>query len=214
MGEHLTDDAEYQATTFVVIDFETTTPKGFRPQPVEVAAVTLRDRGAGLVEAGRFCELIRPPAHAPITPLDTAENGLRPDDVAGARPAVQVLADLDDWLTAPPCLLVAHNAHTEAGLLYDYREHCPRLAATHLIDTVKLARTVFPGLSSYSLDHLVFHLGIPRPARRHRALPDAEVTAQLFTRLINDGCWSALREVTKVSGLVPRATQPHQDALF
>ncbi|MGH8887092.1 MAG: 3'-5' exonuclease [Egibacteraceae bacterium] len=214
MGQSLTDDEAYRATTFVVVDFETTTPKGYRPEPVEVAAVALRDRGGGLVEVGRFCELIRPPAHAPITPLDTAENGLRPDDVADARPAAQVLADLDGRLASPPYLLVAHNAHTEAGLLYDYREHCPRLAATHLIDTIKLSRTVLPGLPSYSLDHLIFHLGIPRPARRHRALPDVEVTARLFARLISDGHRSTLQEVTKVSGRVPRAAQPHQDALF
>lgn len=214
MGQHLINDAEYRATTFLVIDFETTTPKGYRPEPIEVAAVALRDRGAGLVEAGRFCELIRPPAHAPITPFDTAENGLRPDDVTAARPAAQVLADLDGRLASPPYLLVAHNAHTEAGLLYDYREYCPRLAATHLIDTIKLARTVLPGLPSYSLDHLMAYLGVPRPGRRHRALPDVEVTAQLFTRLINDRDWSILQEVTKVSGLVPRAAQPHQDALF
>ncbi|MGH8902236.1 MAG: 3'-5' exonuclease [Egibacteraceae bacterium] len=214
MGQSLTDDEEYRATTFVLIDFETTTPKGYRPEPVEVAVVTLRDRGDGLAEVSRFCELIRPPAHAPITPLDTAKNGLRPDDVVDARLAPRVLADLDGLLASPPYLLVAHNAHIEAGLLYDYREHCPRLAATHLIDTIKLARTVLPGLSSYSLDHLMAYLGIPRPARRHRALPDVEVTARLFTRLITDGCWSCLRELTKISGLVPRATQPHQDALF
>lgn len=214
MGQRLTDDAQYRATTFVVIDFETTTPKGFRPEPVEVAAVTLRDSRAGRVEVGRFCELIRPPAHAPITPLDTAENGLRPDHVADARLAAPVLADLDAKLAAPPYLLVAQNAHIEAGLLYDYREHCPRLAATHLIDTIKLARSVWPGLSSYSLDHLIVHLGIPRPAQRHRAMPDVEVTAQLLARLINDGHWSTLEEVTRISGLVPRATQPHQDALF
>ncbi len=112
----LMGDPEYLATTFVVIDFEATTPKGARPEPIEVAALATRDTGGtGLTETARFCELIHPPAHAPITPRDTAENGIRPADVADARPAGAVLADLDQLAPAPPCLLVAHNAHVEAG---------------------------------------------------------------------------------------------------
>src|SRR5215470_5367345 len=134
----LTHDPEYWATTFIVIDFETTTPKGYRPEPIEVAALAVRDHDAGLAEARAFTELIQPPAHAPITPRDTAENGLRPADVSSPRLAGPVLADLDAWLPAPPYMLEAHNAHTEAGLIYDYREHCSRLATIPLIDTVKL----------------------------------------------------------------------------
>jgi DNA polymerase III subunit epsilon len=38
----LTHDPEYRATTFIVIDFEATTPKGYRPEPIEVAALTPR----------------------------------------------------------------------------------------------------------------------------------------------------------------------------
>ena len=38
----LTHDPEYRATTFIVIDFEATTPKGYRPEPIEVAALAVR----------------------------------------------------------------------------------------------------------------------------------------------------------------------------
>ena len=40
----LTGDPAFLATTFVVIDFETTTPAGHPAQPVEVAALALRYR--------------------------------------------------------------------------------------------------------------------------------------------------------------------------
>jgi len=214
----LIHDPAYRETTFVVIDFEATTPKGYRPEPIEVAALAVRDFGAGLAGAGTFTEIIQPPAHAPITPRDTAENGLRPADVSNARPAGPVLADLNAWLTAPPYLLVAHNAHVEAGLIYDYREHCPVLATIPIIDTVKLAKVAMPGLLSYSLDHLLVQLSIPRPPDRHRALPDVRVTAAVFRRLITgadqSGRYADMRALTSAVALAPRATAPRQEALF
>jgi DNA polymerase III epsilon subunit-like protein len=215
----VTGDPEYLVTTFVVIDFEATTPKGARPEPIEVAALAVRAAsGGGLAETARFCELIQPPPHAPVTPRDTAENGLRPADVARARPAGAVLADLDLWLAPPPCLLVAHNAHVEAGLLYDYREHCPRVAVTAVIDTVKLARSTLPGLISYGLDHLMLQLSIPRPPDRHRAMPDVVATAELLRRLLGRadqaGLYASLGQLTKAVALTPRASQPRQEALF
>src|SRR5260370_32174055 len=176
----LMHDPEHRATTFIVIDFEATTPKGYRPEPIEVAALAVRDHGDGLAQVGAFTEVIQPPAHAPITSRDTAENGLRPADVASARPAGPVLADLDAWLTAPPYLLVAHNAHVEAGLIYDYREHCPALAAIPLIDTLKLAKAAMPGFLSYGPHRPLVHLSMPRPPRQHRAMAYFRAAATLL----------------------------------
>jgi hypothetical protein len=34
----LMHDPEYRATTFIVIDFEATTPKDYRPEPTEARA--------------------------------------------------------------------------------------------------------------------------------------------------------------------------------
>jgi DNA polymerase-3 subunit epsilon len=214
----LMHDPEYRATTFIVIDFEATTPKGYRPEPIEVAALALRDLRDGLAEAGTFAEVIQPPAHAPITARDTAENGLRPADVTNARLAGPVLADLNAWLTAPPYLLVAHNAHVEAGLIYDYREHCPGLAAIPVIDTIKLAKSAKPGLLSYGLDHLLVQLSIPRPPDRHRAMPDVRATAAVFRCLMTcadqSGLYPDMRALTSAVALAPRATMPCQETLF
>jgi DNA polymerase III subunit epsilon len=214
----VTDDPDYRSTTFLFLDFETTTPKGTRPEPIEVAAVAAHPTGSRLVETLRYGSLIRPPSHAPVTPFDTDQTGITPQDVASAPPAAQVLAELDAALPDTPCLLVAHNAPYEASLLYDFHAHCPRLAATHLIDTVRLARAVLPGLPSYGLDHLMYHLRVPRPAERHRALPDVLITVELFTRLVHHGArhghWSTLRELQKAAGVVPRCALPQQGALF
>jgi DNA polymerase III subunit epsilon len=219
MAGILTDDEQYQATTFHVIDFETTTPKGHRPEPIEVAVTSLAVRQGKLTETARFTELMSPPPHAPVTAFDTGQTGITPAMVAGKPPAAEVLATLDALLTAPgPALLVAHSAPVEASLLYDYREHCPRLARTALLDTIKLARVVYPHLPSHGLDTLMTALDIPRPADRHRAMADVTVTVDLFRRLMTAGAeaghWHTLREARKHAGYEPRAAMPQQDTLF
>jgi DNA polymerase-3 subunit epsilon len=219
VGGPLLDDEDFRATTFHVIDFETTTPRGYRPEPIEVAVISLHIHGAQLTEIARFTELMRPPEHAPINPLDTSQTGITPQMVATMPPADEVLAKLDACLASPPpWLLVAHHAPTEAGILYDYRQHCPRLAGTDLLDTVRLSRALYPGLHSHGLDVLMGHLKIPRPPDRHRALPDTQLTVQLFRRLVSDGAqaglWETLPQVRKTGGYQAKATRPRQEALF
>jgi DNA polymerase III epsilon subunit-like protein len=219
MAGTLTDDEEFQATTFHVIDFETTTPRGYPQEPIEVAVISLRLGSGQLAETGRFTELMRPPPHAPVTAFDTGQTGISPQMVAGCPPAGEVLARLDGLLgPAQPALLVAHNAPVEAGVLYTYRAQCPNLAVTHLIDTVRLARTVHPDLPSHGLDALMQALGIPCPADRHRAMADVQITVNLFRLLlhagIEAGLWDTLRKVRKTAGYEPKAAKPVQETLF
>lgn len=215
---HLTDDNEFQATCFLVIDFEATTPTGHRPEPIDVAVLALRLRAGHLTETSRFTALIQPPAHAPLTRFDTEQTGITATMLAGQPDAATVLADLDARLDTGPYLLVAHNAPTEAGILHDYRAHCPRLALTDLLDTVRLARHTYPQLPSHRLDVLINHLGIPRPPDRHRAMPDVEITAEVFRRIVADaassGRWHTLRQLRTHGGYPAKGGKPEQQALF
>lgn len=215
----LTSDPELAATMFAVIDFEATTPAGARPEPIDVAAIQLRLDHGRWVEAGRFSKLMRPPPHAPVTPFDIAQTGITPQMTAAAQPAAVVLAELDAAFPGgQPCLLVAHHASTEAGMLHDYRDHCPRLAHTDLLDTVRLARVLYPQLPSHKLDTLLAHLGIPQPPGRHRALPDVQATAQVFCQMLayadSSLTWASLRDLRRAGLIVAKANRPHQDGLF
>jgi DNA polymerase III epsilon subunit-like protein len=171
-----------------------------------------------MAEVFRYEALICPPAHAPVTSFDSRQTCITPQMVASQPAAATVLAALDARLTSPPYRLVAHHAPTEAGIVYDYSSCCPRLAATPLLDTVRLARAMYPDLRSHSLDVLLDHLKITWPAGRHRAMPDVEVTAELFIRLIHAGSitgkWRTLNDLTATAGVVAKATLPRQDALF
>lgn len=212
----LTDDPRFAAMTFVVIDFEGLTPAGRPAEPIEVAAVALRPLDGRLVETGRFEELMRPPADVPVTARDIQLKGITQRMLTSAAPAAEVMAQLDARLTTPPYRLVAHHASTEAGIIARQAEHCPVLAATPLLDTLRLAKAVVSGLGSYGLDRLLGHYGIPKPAGRHRAMPDVEVTAQVLNRLVDYGYeagrWSTLLELDMAAGLQPTRPAPAPDA--
>ena len=212
----LATDAAFSETHFVVIDFEGTTPKGAAPEPIEVAALGLKHEASrGPVQSGfSFQSLIRPPAHAPVLPFDVKQTGITPADVAGASPAATVLRALDEELPESPVLLVAHHAPVEGNIIYAYREACPRLADTRIVDTRLLAKHVVPDLPAYGLDALLAHYGIPQPPHRHRAMDDVIVTACLFAALLTEAARNhaivSLADLVRVASRRPRAGEPTQ----
>lgn len=214
----LWDDPEFQTTCFVVIDFEGTTSPGRRPEPIEVAALALRLQNGRLEETARFTALIAPPPQAPLTRFAAEQTGITADMLTGRPDAATVLAALDARLDRPPYILVAHHAPTEAGILFDYRTACPRLAATDFLDTVRLAQVAYPALPSHRLDALIGHLDIPMPAARHRARPDVEATAETFRRVIDRGSttgrWRALGQLRADGGYPAKGKRREQEALF
>ncbi|MDG4756182.1 MULTISPECIES: PolC-type DNA polymerase III [Micromonospora] len=215
----LTTDPEFLATTFVVIDFEATTPTGYPAQPVEVAALALRYTGGEWASAGRSTSLIRPPAFAPVTPALTIQTGLTAEQLELAPSPAEALGALDRRFTAGKrYLLVAQHAATEANLIYNQREHCPTLARTDLLDTIPLAKHLIPGLLNYKLDTLLAHFSLTHPADRHRAYADVDITAQVFTRLINAADVNAqlngLADLVKIAGRTAKSNVPIQSELF
>ncbi|MGW5689038.1 3'-5' exonuclease [Nonomuraea sp. NPDC003754] len=215
----LTDDLAFLATTFVVIDFEATTPKGYPAQPIEVAALALRYEQGAWTTVGTSSSLIRPPAFAPVTPAVTAQTGLTPGQLSQAPSPAEALGALDRRFTAgKQYLLVAQHAATEANIIYNQREHCPALARVDLLDTIPLAKHLIPSLPSHKLDTLLAHFAIKQPADRHRAYADVNVTAQVFFRLISaadeDPQLSDLAALVKIAGRTAKCNMPAQGGLF
>jgi DNA polymerase III subunit epsilon len=215
----LTEDPAFLATTFVVIDFETTTPAGYPAQPIEVAALALRYQDGAWKTAGRSASLIRPPAFAPVTPADTAQTGLTPEHLRQAPSPADALGALDRRFTAGNrYLLVAQHAATEANVIDNQREHCPALARVDFLDTIPFAKHLIPGLPNYKLDTLLAHFSIEQPADRHRARADVDVTAQVFFRLISaadeNARLSDLASLVRIAGRTARCNMPVQGGLF
>jgi DNA polymerase III subunit epsilon len=166
------DEAE-----FVVFDLETTGLSAARCRICELGAV--RVRSLELVDS--FQSLVNPgvPLPDPVARL----TGLREGEL---RRAPSVTSVVPRFLAfAGDALLVAHNARFDQRFLErQLRRHQARRLAEPPLCTAALARRLLEGrLRRVSLAALVDFFGVrTRPC--HRALPDAEATAQVLVHLI------------------------------
>ncbi len=188
--------------TFVVTDTETTGTRADEDRIIEIGAVKVR--GGEIVDT--FQQLIDPERHVPrrITRI----TGLSTASVFGEPIAKEVLPRFLDFLGDG--VLVAHN------LPFDLRFLQAELDLAGLppieneaVCTVRLARRLLPSLPSRGLTALAAHFRITNSAR-HRALGDAEATADILLRFLD-----RLRSgfgLTTVADLVAFQRKRYKDA--
>ena len=169
-------------TEFLVIDFETITPKGRSPEPIEVGA--LRISNNQIDEKASVDFLIKPPEGLHLTNFDTMQTGIKEENLANKKGALEIMKKIDVSCQKKEYIFIAQNAKYEANILSHYTEYCPGIKNTPIIDTILLARYVYPRLSNYKLDTLASTLGLPIPKDRHRALADCFLTADVFLKLL------------------------------
>ncbi len=165
------------ATTFVVLDLETTGLSPAHDRITEVGAV--RARG-GDVEA-ELRTFVHP--GVPIPPAITAITGITDADVSGAPDEAEVLPLVLRFLG--DAVLVAHNARFDLGFL---RAAAERLGLgpvrPPVVDTAVLARRlVRDEVRDLRLATLARHFRAP-VAPDHRALTDARATLHVLHALL------------------------------
>jgi DNA polymerase-3 subunit alpha (Gram-positive type) len=181
MVELVYEDTEarlLRETDFVVVDVETT---GAKTPPSRIMEV-----GAYRVSDGRICAefhtLVNP--QIPIPPFISRLTGIS-DQMVKEAPLFADIAHL--WLDfLGESVLVAHNAQFDVRFLnHELARIFPgrRMINSHLC-TVKLSRSVFPGLMNYRLHTVAEHFTIPI-INRHRASDDARATAEIFIRMLS-----------------------------
>lgn len=166
---------------FTVVDLETTGLSREHDAIIEIGAVRI-DR---MRIVSRFETLSRPPGPGRLSSAIVGLTGIDDAMLCEAPPAHRALADYARWLSeAPGAPWVAHNARFDAGFLgRAFRAQWGRPPEFAVLCTQKLSRRLLPQLGRYNLDHLCAHFGIRNPAR-HRALGDAEATAQAWIELL------------------------------
>lgn len=204
-------------SSFLVIDFETVTPKGRPAAPIEVAVLPIAT-GFTVDRAAAFSTFICPPHDSPLTPFDIQQTGIRPSDVAGAPTAEAALMQVDEAFGSFPNALVAHNAPC-AGLLSRFSQACPRLSSLPFIDTVALGRSLqSQACLACGLRDRAKGWPLRLRAIGIRALGDVLLTAAIFIRLAAspraDHGWDDLDALLIAAGY-PRLKPPTaQQTLF
>ena len=168
----------------VVLDVETT---GFDPKMadlLEVAAVKVKgteivDRWSTFVNPGR-----------PV--IGNQMHGITDQDVAGAPSAKEAVDQLLAFVG--DARIVGHNVGFDLSFIEEAKGDGFRFQQGTYLDTLVIAREGYPGAESYKLPDLARFFGVDL-TQNHRALPDAEATANLLIWFANDlpGRISALR---------------------
>jgi DNA polymerase III epsilon subunit-like protein len=172
------------------------------PEIVEIAALRVTDT---VDYADIRTWLIRP--QVPIAAVVTRTvHGISNLDVADCPTWSDVATEVSD--TLGDRVLIAHGAHVENRVL---RTHLPTWQPPMVLDTLRLAKQVWPGLPSYSLGNLVDHANLDMTAvadqRQHRAGYDTWCAWQLLRALLDEATvdWAGLVKVAALPGSIAPA---------
>jgi len=157
-------------TEFVVFDLETTAMKPENGYIVDIAALRLRD---GQV-VDRFESLVNP--GRPI--VGHQVHGITSDDVGNAPTASEVLANFAQWVGDTP--VVAHNIAFDLPFVMRHLPNDVAWQPSAMFDTLELGYQLYPDAGAWKLGDLVRFVFGREHHVAHRAMPDAEATAELF----------------------------------
>ncbi|MGO8948384.1 MAG: exonuclease domain-containing protein [Ktedonobacterales bacterium] len=185
---------------FAVVDVETTGLAPGRHRIIEVGAVIVA-HGEPVTS---FSKLINPGRSIPQ--FITRFTGISPAMVARSAPAERVLPQLAEFIGDRP--IVGHNIGFDLNFLNFEADRSGRPVgfAESGIDTITLARRYLTGLRRTRLDSVAATLHVP-VASRHRALPDAQITAKVFVLLLAkaqaEGCVTLADLYRVLDGVAP-----------
>lgn len=162
---------------YAIVDIETTGGTAKNCGITEIA-ILIHD-GEKIIE--EFETLINPKQDIPgyITGLTGIDNSMVQD-----APTFEEVGE-KLWGLLQGRVFVAHSVNFDYGFVRECFYRIGKEFKADKLCTVRLARKVIPGLSSYSLGRICEHRNIPIEAR-HRAMGDARATAILFDEMIKE----------------------------
>jgi DNA polymerase-3 subunit epsilon len=156
--------------------------------------------------------LINPEVFIPrsITHLTGISNAMVEDSPRFDEVAHELKELLDDTI------FVAHNVSFDYGIIKNHFDDCEIAFNLKKLCTVRLAKGILPGHASYSLGKICNDLNIPNE-NRHRAMGDAQATAQLFNHMVledkNNFIAYSLNKLNREASLPPNLSKEEYDKL-
>ena len=162
---------------FTVFDIETTGLSREKDKITEIGAVKIKD--GKIID--KFSTFVNP--EMPISEEITKLTGITNEMVKDAPTIKEVLPEFMKFFSNG--ILVAHNASFDTGFIrkaaevYGYGD-----IDNTVVDTLELARTLLKDLKKHKLDMVCERLGVSLNGH-HRAVNDAQATAEVFIKFID-----------------------------
>lgn len=185
-------DRPFSEIEFVVVDFETTGfEAGKGDEILSIGAVKVQDNQ---ITAHQFYSLSR--IQGWISPKVEELTSITNKEIAHALPLNEVLSDFMRFVGEST--LIAHHAHHERSFLETYYYKCFQKKLQHrIVDTSFALKACEMNNPFAPLDEACELYQIPI-MNRHHALGDAQLTAQLWLKLVKE---LEMREVTTLEQL-------------
>ncbi|WP_420543748.1 PolC-type DNA polymerase III [Streptococcus equinus] len=165
-------DLELNEATYVVFDVETTGLSAVHNDLIQIAASKMYK--GNIVE--QFDEFINPGHH--LSAFTTELTGITDNHVRNAKTIEQVLQMFQDF--CKDTVLVAHNATFDVGFMNaNYKRHGMPTITQPVIDTLELARNLYPEYKRHGLGPLTKRFQVSLE-HHHMANYDAEATGRLL----------------------------------
>ena len=181
---------------YVVFDTETTGFTPFVDQMIEIGAVKIKN---GVV-TDRFDELINPNRKLPdkIVELTNITDEMLEDKDTEENVTKKFIA----WVKDAP--MVAHNAKFDIGFIEAaYSKYNLGEFTNTVVDTMSMARMLYPNWKNHKLSTLVKNLEVPwDESAHHRADYDSEGTAIAFYKMAKQADKMNIETTTKLYGSV------------
>lgn len=158
---------------YVLFDLETTGISCVYDEIIEISAVKVRN---GII-VEEFTELVNPGRSIPISA--SRVNHIYDNMVASAPILSEVLPGFLDFIKDD--ILVGHNIHSfDLKFIYrDCEKYLGKTITNDYVDTLKIAKVIFPQMHHRRLGDLAEYYGIST-AGAHRALTDCRINQQVF----------------------------------
>jgi len=164
-------------TTYCVLDLETT---GFSPVTEKITEIGVMKIQDGKI-IDKFTCFVNPQKPIPSRVVEITK--ITDDMVRNAETIDKVFPKMLEFIEGS--VLVAHNAEFDIGFL----KHNAKVLSYDFdftyIDTLSLAREIFPDFKTYKLGRIAKNLGI-KVEVAHRALDDVDTTVKVFNIMIEN----------------------------
>ena len=186
---------------YVLYDLETTGTSSTYDDVIEISAVKVRN--GNIVD--EFSELVNP--GRPIPYAASMVNNISDDMVAGAPSFTEVLPRFLAFIEDD--ILVGHNINSfDMKFLYrDCEKYLGQTLTNDFVDTLKLAKLIFPDWKHRRLSDLADYYGISTIGA-HRALADCRMNQQVFEFLGKELSGEGTLAVKPEIRLCPDCGQP------
>ena len=157
---------------YVVFDLETTGLDSANDRIIEIGAVRIKD---GIIQPERFSTFVDP--KQPLSSKIISLTGITDEMLVGAPSQEEAVRDFFEFAGDRP--LVAHNANFDVGFLRQAARRMGLPFDPTSVDTLFLARRLYPELPNHKLDTVAEHLRLGS-FRHHRADDDAATAAGIL----------------------------------